>query len=240
MIACEIFHRELCACVARSRNIVDLTFLSQGLHDLKSENMAARVQAEIDKTPPERYAAVLLGFALCNNGIVGLRHDALPLVVPRSHDCIALFLGSRRAYDTTFSENPGTYYKTSGWFERDHENLEDETVDTQSPFGALRTFEQYVEKYGEENARYLTETLGGLQNYDRMAFIDLPDLAPLPYASETRKQAEKTGLRFVLEKGSLQWLQRLADGPWDDGDFLVLPPGRRIAPSHDETILKAE
>ncbi len=125
LFACEIFYRELCACVARSPHIIDLQFMTQGLHDLPSEKMADRLQAEIDQVDPERYAAVLLGFALCNNGIEGVGHASLPVIVPRSHDCIALFLGSRDEYNTYFYENPGTYYKTSGWIERDHVNLED-------------------------------------------------------------------------------------------------------------------
>ena len=240
LIACEIFYRELCACVASSPNIVDVQFLTQGLHDLKSEKMAARLQREIDAADPERYAAVLLGFALCNNGVVGLGHESLPLVVPRSHDCIALFLGSRAAYDERFGENPGTYYKTSGWIERDHETLEELDEADQSPFGALRTFEEYVEKYGEENARYLMETLGGLHNYSRMAYIDLPGLAPLPYAEETEELAQKTGLSYDLRKGDLGWLRRLTDGPWNEEDFLVVEPGQRIAASHDEAVMRAD
>ena len=239
LIACEIFYREICLCAAQSRNIIDLHFLTQGLHDLRSEKMAERLQQEITAVDPQRYAAVLLGFALCNNGIVGLGHPALPLVIPRSHDCIALFLGSRAAYDRYFGENPGTFYKTSGWIERDHENLEELPAESASPFGALRTFEQYVEKYGEENARYLMETLTGLHNYSRMTYVDVPGLCPLPYQEETVEAARKTGLSFDLRKGDLGWLRRLVDGPWDDSDFLVVPPGGRVAAAYDGTIMRA-
>ena len=241
LIACEIFYREICACVAASPNIVDIQFLTQGLHDLKSEKMSARIQEEINAADPEKYAAVILGFALCNNGIIGLGHPTLPVIVPRSHDCIALFMGSHQAYQTYFDGNPGTYYKTAGWMERDHTNLEDTSDETQSPFGPLHTFQAFVERYGEENARYLMETLGtGLQNYSRMSFIDLPGLAPLPYADETRAMAEKLGLTFDQVKGDISWLRRLTDGPWEDEEFLVVPPGKRIAASHGADILRAE
>lgn len=240
LISCEIFYRELCACTAASPNIIDLQFLTQGLHDLKSEKMQERLQKEIDAVNPDKYAAILLGFALCNNGIVGLGHASLPVVVPRSHDCIALFLGSRQAYTDYFNEVPGTYYKTSGWMERDRENLEEVPDADQSPFGALRTFEEYVEKYGEENARYLLETLGGLHNYSRMSYIQLPGLAPLPYAEQTKVLAEKSGLNFEVKEGNLSWLKRLTDGPWDDSEFLVVPAGKKIAASHGEDVLMAE
>ncbi|MBN1867055.1 DUF1638 domain-containing protein [Candidatus Sumerlaeota bacterium] len=241
LIACEIFYRELCACVASSPNVVDAQFLTQGLHDLGGEKMVARLRTEIDAVDAKKYSAILLGFALCNNGIVGLSHPSLPLVVPRAHDCIALLMGSREAYDAAMREDPGTYYKTSGWIERDHENLEDVSADSQSPLAALRDFEALVAKYGEENARHIVETLGdGLKNYTRMAFIDLPGLAPLPYGEATKDHAEKCGLSFVRMPGDLGWLRRLTDGPWNDEDFLVVEPGRKIAPSHDERVIQVQ
>jgi len=240
LIACEIFYREICACVARSRHVIDVEFLSQGLHDLPSGTMAGRVQKAVAAARSDRYAGVLLGFALCNNGIVGLGHPDLPLVVPKAHDCIALFLGSRSAYDTVFGENPGTFYKTAGWIERDHANLEDESVPSDSPFSVLQTFENYVARYGEENALYLMETMLGLKNYSRMVYIDLPGLAPLPHAEQTRCEAERLGLQFERKQGDLCWLERLTNGPWDAEDFLVVQPGERIVAAYDGSILRAE
>ncbi|MFP4580731.1 MAG: DUF1638 domain-containing protein [Candidatus Sumerlaeia bacterium] len=240
LLACEIFYRELCMCAARAKNIIDLQFLSQGLHDLKTEKMLERLQKEIDAVDPERYSAILLGFALCNNGIAGLQAREIPIVIPRAHDCIALFFGSRDSYDEYFKEYPGTYFKTTGWIERDHENLEENSDEDLTVFGALKTFEQFVEKYGEENAIYLMETMGGLKHYSRMAYIDMPDLAPLPYDEETREQAEKTGLEFFRQTGDFSWLQNFADGPWDEKDYLILQPGQTIVPSHNEDVIRAE
>ena len=34
VIACEIAFRELCYAAARSRNLIDLEFLTQGYHDI--------------------------------------------------------------------------------------------------------------------------------------------------------------------------------------------------------------
>ena len=124
LIACEIFYREVCLAVATAQNIVDIEFLSQGLHDIESTEMCARVQQAVDAADPEKYDAVLIGFGLCNNGLVGLTAHSLPLIVPRAHDCITLFLGSKERYQQIFDENPGTYFKTTGWVERDKVNIE--------------------------------------------------------------------------------------------------------------------
>jgi len=114
-IACEIVYRELCAAVALSPHVVDLEFLPKGLHDIGSVGMLREMQAAVDRVDASRYDAVLLGYALCNNGVVGLRDRERPLVLPRAHDCITLFLGSRRRYNDYFHANTGVYFLTSGW-----------------------------------------------------------------------------------------------------------------------------
>jgi hypothetical protein len=60
--------------------------------------MSARIQESIDRVDPARHEAVLLGYGLCNNGVVGL-HAPVPLVISRAHDCITLLLGSRERYN---------------------------------------------------------------------------------------------------------------------------------------------
>ena len=101
LIACEIAFREICLCAANSRNVVDPQFLPKGLHDIETRDMVARLQEEIDGTD-EKYGAILLGYGLCNNGTVGLVARNAPLVLPKAHDCITFFLGSRRRYQEFF------------------------------------------------------------------------------------------------------------------------------------------
>lgn len=47
LISCEIFYREMCAVLARSRNQVDVEFLSEGLHDIGAASMCARLQQAV-------------------------------------------------------------------------------------------------------------------------------------------------------------------------------------------------
>ena len=79
--------------------------------------MRERLQAAIDATDPGKHDAVALAYGLCNNGLVGLVARQLPVVIPRAHDCITLFIGDRQRYEEYFHANPGTYYYTSGWLE---------------------------------------------------------------------------------------------------------------------------
>ena len=118
LIACEIMYRELCAAVARSVNLVDVEFLPKGLHDIGQAGMSSRLAEVLAGVDETRYEAMLLGYGLCSNGLVGLAARSIPLVVPRAHDCITLFLGSKERYLEYFQDHPGVYFKTSGWIER--------------------------------------------------------------------------------------------------------------------------
>ena len=234
LIGCEILYRELCYCAALSRNMVDLEFLPKGLHDLGEEKMRARLQEAIDGVDRERYQAVLLGYALCNNGIRGLS-SPLPLVVPRAHDCITLLLGSKERYQEVFNAHPGTYFESTGWLER-NEAAEGGIADQ---LGLRKSYEDYVAEYGEENARYLMEVLGdGLKNYSALAYIDGGFGDFRHYERRTQEEASNRGWRYSRLEGSLGLLRRLVDGPWDEADFLVVQPGQTIVPSNDAGVIR--
>ena len=64
--------------------------------------------------PPPKYDAILIGYALCSNGVVGLTSRRIPLVIPRGHDCITLLLGSKELYRDYFDSHRGIYWYSSG------------------------------------------------------------------------------------------------------------------------------
>jgi hypothetical protein len=236
MIACEIMYREVSACVSRSKNIVDVTFLPKGLHDIGQKKMGSRLQEEIDKTDESRYDAILLGYGLCNNGICGL-HANLPLATPRAHDCITLLMGSREKYSDYFQQNPGTYFYSPGWIERNtSQGLGQETIPTQ--LGIDGTFEEYAAKYGEDNAHYLMDVLGSwLKNYTKLAYIDTQTGDFEHYKQQTQAEARERKWEYEEVPGSLELIQRLVDGDWGAEDFLVIPPGQTIKPTYREGVI---
>ena len=82
--------------------------LPKGLHDLGSDRMRSRVQEAIDGVKASDYDAILMGYGLCNNGLAGIVARHIPIVLPRAHDCITLFMGSRERYITYFNDHPGS------------------------------------------------------------------------------------------------------------------------------------
>jgi hypothetical protein len=240
LIACEILYRELSAAVARSVNRVDVEFLPKGLHDAGQAAMSARLAAALDAVDAAQYDAVLLGYGLCSNGLVGLRARAVPLVVPRAHDCITLFLGSKERYLDYFMSHPGVYFKTTGWIERGEglAQLGPEAIEHRSGLG--QSYEDLVAKYGEDNARFLYEQIGNmLRNYRGLAFIEMGVEPDERFERRTREEAAQRGWTFEKLAGDMTLIRALLDGPWDADRFLVVPPGARIAPSFDEGVIKA-
>lgn len=239
IVACEIFFREICRLAADCAYRCDVEFLPKGLHDLGVEKMLPRLQERIDAVPPGEYDAILLVYGLCNNGVVGLRAGATRLVLPRAHDCITLFLGSRARYQNVFAAHPGTYYCTTGWLERgDAAGAGDESV--QQRLGLAMRRDELVRTYGEENAAYIMETMGDLTaNYDRLAFIRMGLACEDEFREEALREARRKGWTFEELTGSLDLLRRLLDGRWDD-DFLVVEPGGTIRASYDDAVVKTE
>jgi len=237
-VACEIVYRELCFVAALARNIVDLHFLPKGLHDIETPDMVAAIQQAIDAADSGVYHAVVLAYGLCNNGSVGLRARDVPLVIPRAHDCITFFLGSRQRYQEQFERHPGTYYRTTGWSERNFAAVEGRVSDR---LGLNRTYEELVRQYGEDNAKYIYEmTTGWERNYDRVAYVELGLGGHLGHDRTAEEEARRRGWRFVKLPGDLGLLARLLDGPWEADEFLVVPPGYRVAASNDAGILAAK
>lgn len=246
-IGCEVLTREVASLAARVNPVIDLRFLPHGLHN-DPDALRRRVQREIDlvesgedraylggpfgKETAYHCDAILLGYGLCSNGTVGLRSGRFPLVIPRAHDCITLFLGSKEAYQAYLETHPGTYWYTAGWIERSLQP---------GPERIAETRRRYTEKYGAENADYLMETeMSWYREYKWATYVnwDLPGANT--YRNYTRNCAKHLNWRFDECQGNPALIEAWLDGRWDAERFLVVRPGETIAPSYDRMIIKAE
>ena len=252
-LTCEVLARSVYLCAARSPHVVDVHLNRRGLHD-DPPNLRTILQREIDAVDAPGgsalgavnapYDAILLAYGLCGAATAGLRAGSIPLVVPRAHDCITLFLGSRDRYTTEFTGHPGTYWYVQDFVERSDNGGAFAGMGAVSDAEARATYEEYVKKYGEDNAAYLMEALGGWRShYDRAAYVDMGVADPHAAAAVeavTRDDATRRGWAFEKLAGELILVRRLLDGGWGADDFLVLQPGERLAMSYDEAVIRAE
>ncbi len=230
LIACQVLWRELCYHAALARNFYTFDFLEQGLHNTP-ELLRDRLQAAVDEWDEPACDAVLLGYGLCSNGLAGIRAGRHRLVIPRAHDCITFFLGSKERYREYFDSHPGTYWYTPGW-------IECSVQPGKERYDLL--MRQYVEKYGEDNARYLMEMeQGWLREYNNAAYVDLGFGNNDRHKEYTRECAAWLGWKSDELTGDARLVIDFLNGPWDPERFLVVEPGQVIAASHDAYVIKA-
>ena len=238
-IICEVLAREVYDCAARSANIVDVELLEKELHTIPSD-LGAELQHRIDAVPMDRYDAVVLAYGLCGTAIAGLRARHVPIVVPRAHDCITLYLGSGERYRDLFTGHPGTYYYTPDYVERGG-------TDSVAGLGAndegkmQSQYDEYVAKYGEENATYLMEVMGAWRDYyDQATYIDIEGLQLPDYRDKVRELAARRGWAYNEIQGRPTLVQKLIDADWDEGLFLRVEPGQMVVATYGSDILRAD
>ena len=152
-------------------------------------------------------------------------------------------IGGTISHHTYFDAKPGTYFKSPGWIERANKdnNADEENKSIATQLGIDRTYAEYVEQYGEENAAYLMEQLGDwLHNYQRLTYIDTGTGDPASDKKMTADQAREREWEYEELKGDLALISKLFNGEWDEQAFLVAKPNKIIVPSYDETVLTSE
>ncbi len=245
LIACEVFFRETSLAASSSPHRIDVEYTEKGAHD-RSVVLRALIQSRIQaaESGPRAYDAILLGFGLCGNSVLGVRAGKTRLVIPRAHDCCTVFLGSRLRFAEHFKDNPSLPFSSTGYMERGGTPIHEATTLDFVP-GVSKRFQDLVEQYGEENARYIYETLSAsaepTQEDKRVVFIDVPELSHLGFAEKCRAKAQAAGKSFTVLPGDMRLIRMLLNGDWDPREFLTLEPGQAVGGVYDwDQIIRAE
>ncbi len=240
LIVCDMLMLPVEHLSAESPHEIVATDLSASLH-VEPLPLRDRIQAEIDRIEAEdpEADAILLGYGLCGGATAGLVARSTPLVLPRAHDCVTIFLGSRERYLQEQAQAPGTYWFTEDNVKRGNAFMGWLLGSSERSDGVQATYDEYVEKYGQENADYLMEALGEWQqHYSRGAFLET-GMAPDEVAKErAQAETESRGWRFETVLSDLGLIERLLGGEWNE-DFLVIRPGETVALSYDDDVVKA-
>jgi hypothetical protein len=231
LIACDVLMREVCLLIAKSPHILDVEFTEKDSHN-QSDRLRELIQGKIDESEAKDYDAILLGYGVCGNSTMGLVARKTKIIIPRAHDCCTLFLGSRETFKQHFQDNPSQPFSSPGYIERSesffHDGYGGEDMEKDP------RYQQYLEQYGEENARYIYETMYGHKDSSgKLIYIEIPETGNPAYLELCRKRAEESGLNFVLLEGSLAILRKLINGNWTPEDFLTLEPGKRSIGLYD-------
>jgi hypothetical protein len=235
-LACEVLARPLYLCAARSPHIVDIQLIQRGLHN-QPANLRNVLQQAVDAASQKPYDAIVLGYGLCGQATAGIASRSKPLIIPRAHDCITLFLGSRARYQQQFEDFPGTYWYAHDYIERDDGSGGSLALGSGVDTNVDEVYAEYVEKYGQDNADYLMEVMGAWkQHYKRAAYIDQGVGDGSAVEAKARDQAVRRGWNFDRVEGDMILLRRLLEGDWNE-DFLILQPGQKLVMTYDENVI---
>ena len=235
-LSCEVLARPLYLCAARSPHIVDIELYRRGLHNDPAD-LRAKLQARIDALTGSQYDAITMGYGLCGQATAGLSARDIPLEIPRAHDCITLFLGSREQYQYQFENFSGTYWYAHDYIERDDGSGGALALGSGSDVQMNDVYDEYVRKYGQDNADYLMEVMGAWQkHYQRAAYIEMGIGDGSEVEAKAQAEAERRGWVFDRVAGDMVLIRRLVDGDWE-GDFLIVQPGEQVRMTYDEGVI---
>jgi hypothetical protein len=232
LLACAVLEREIALHGGTARHIVETRLFEMGLHD-QPDRLRAILQENLDAVDQRTdIEAVVLAYGLCGLGIAGLRPLRHKLVVPRAHDCITLFMGSKEAYAAHQKRCPACYYYTPGW-------NRGRRVPGPQRLEAMRV--ELGAKYEPEDVEFLIETereQWALHN--TATYIDLGTDDAKAEADYARKCAGELGWKFEHCQGDPALLKDLLLGNWDAERFQIIEPGMKLAHVPDATIMRAE
>jgi hypothetical protein len=232
-LSCEALARVVYLCAAHSPHVVDVELFRIGLHR-EPPDLRAILQERIDAAAEEDYDAVVMAYGLCGQSTAGLTARGMPMVIPRAHDCITLFLGDRARYGVEFREHPGTYWYAMDYTERSDGNM---SLGVDAEERTKDVYQEYVEKFGQDNADYLMEVMGAwAKHYDRAAFIDMGVGDSTAVVAKTKEIAAQRGWTYERLAGDLVLIRQLLEGDWGT-DFLVLQPGQQVAMTYDAEVI---
>ena len=183
-------------------------YTEAGLHSYP-DRLKEYVQKTINQI--ENVDFILLGYALCGNGLIGLSSNRATLVLPQYHDCVAMLLGSDDRYRSKLSTDTGALFLTQGMMKY---------------FNPKKTFYESVElRLGPEKALRYTKYI--FKNYRKFEMVETGAFDPEALFQEIQSQAEFFDLQASSMTGTVDVLRKLVQCQWDD-NFQIVPPGQKI------------
>ena len=227
VLACGVFRTDLEELAANTGEIT-VRYFEGGLHSVP-HRLREILQQAIDG---ERQAdRIILLYGLCGTGTTGLHARTIPLVIPRVHDCISLFLGSDAAYARQFRSTPGTYYISAGWYEEQIQpkggSGEKKNRDPIGLSAADQAPKELEERYGKENAAAILHfTHSWKRNYKRAVFIDTGSGRRETYSRYVDAMGDEFGWETERLPGSTRLIEKALNTKSTDDEVLIIPPGQ--------------
>lgn len=209
ILCCNTLENELNLALGDTGLDYPVVWLEAGLHN-QPERLRVHIRETLEACAGGRpIARALLALGHCGGAVSCLGPYDFELVLPRADDCLSILLGSIELRREA-SQRAATYFLTEGWL-RHTENL-------------ITSFNRDQELFGRDRAERLYRIM--LKHYQRFGFIDTGTYNVEAAMEKTLPLVELIGIKNDCLRGDLGWLRKLLTGPWDERDFIVVPPGK--------------
>jgi len=206
IVACETLKQELLLVMRNLGCTLPVNWIEAGKHS-SPDKLRESVQETLDSLPPGRTVLLLFGF--CGNAMVGVKAGTHTLILPKTADCIPLFIGSRKERD---SFGIDTYFFTEGYL-----NSQGSIT-----YGAS----EMMQRYGEKRGLAILKKM--LLNYRNFAVIDTGAYDVASVRDSVEQFAKHLDIPVKVIPGSLRLIKALLSGNRPEDSFLTVMPGNSI------------
>ncbi len=232
LICCDVFTREAYQSLLESDKNVFPVFTLKMSHDYP-DYLREVIQKEIDNTDPNIFSHILLCYGLCGNAIAGLKTQNIPVVIPRAHDCCTIFLGSKKIHSEHFGHRPSCRWTSGGYMQDGDYYIRNSKM--HQMLGLDMDLEELIEKYGEENANYIFESLSPKDGSgNETVYIETPPYEASSMKDRIENDALEKGHKFEIIRGNTRLIDMLINGEWNQDEFLFVPPFHIVEGVYDE------
>ena len=195
--ACRVFEKEIHEMLGDAHEHA-LIMLDFGYHR-RPLILQQKLQEIIDSA--KGVDAILLLYGRCG-GVLNLKARSAPVVIPRVNDCFDLMLGCRERF-SIFSDEPGTYFLSNGWVQKDG-----------TPYEKA---DKMKRRLGRLDIKIMEDIYSG---YRRIFFVRT-GIETEEDILRARHSSDEMGWKYEEKKADLAMIKKLFSGAWGS-DFIVL------------------
>lgn len=212
ILACATIRDEIEKATSEVGCDYPIIWIESGLH-VRPKSLRDRIQEELDKI--KQTDRILMGFGYCGDAVVGLTSRDFEMVIPKVDDCISLLLGSMENRQNC-SACGGTYFLTKGWLHGE--------------YNIMAEYRMCLKLYGQDATNLIYKQMLG--HYKFLGIIDTGAYDLEQIAPSVSEIVSTFNMKTVVLQGQDHYLKKLLTGPWEEKQFLIIPPDTVIEQFH--------
>lgn len=237
-IICAVIKDEMYTLLHKNGKDSMLWELPAQLHDqpvmlceeLRKQLEKADALPTSQEDPKQGIDGIVLAMGLCGGALDGIRTGRHPVFIPRAHDCVTLYLGSKERYDKLFDQYNGRAY----WFTLAF--MKQGCLPTKERFEEMHKI--YAEHYDEENAEYLVDLeKAALREYRVLSRVDSLASPNIELVRVCAECSRDNGWSIESHDIDLRLFKSMAEGRFPQEEFLRVPPRCTVSQTNDSRVI---